>query len=485
MHVRQFIEKSLYQPTRGYFEHLPVNEFIINNSGKNNKNLMNFASIPNLKEWNNYLLMKQQDKTSTWNTPSELFQPYYSHCIAKWILSRHTNNNNNKPLNIVEIGGGNGTNALHIMNYLNQHLSSKYSNFKINYTLCEISPEMYKKQCHTLSTVKNINIIQQDFLQWNQGIQPENTFILALEVLDNLPHDKFRFKFPPPSNNNNNNNNVRRHRIVVQPFNELTKHLWKEIMVNKDEYGRWMEYEQDIEPKGSLSYESAEFFLQQGRFIEPFNTQNGIKTKMNSIHDYLRVLLMKGVKYKRDLMEKSTTSSSNYQDFFIPTGMLQFSKTIAEYFPQAKLFITDFDELPMGEFQLQKQRNKDIIPGLLVGCINSPIVSGSSNTNLEEKKRIDYPTYLIEWGKADIFFQVNFGILKELILVKEQEKKNGKDENRLLLQDTIEIYRSKDFFLNHEVMKNVLREEIEHLKVSDGENLLGSEFFNTGILIRG
>ncbi len=66
-------------------------------------------------------------------TPVEIFAPYYSYCLVRYILrTRDTT----KPLKIFEIGGGNGTNALHIMNYLMVYTPEVYKN--TTYTVIEI-----------------------------------------------------------------------------------------------------------------------------------------------------------------------------------------------------------------------------------------------------------------------------------------------------------------------------------------------------------
>lgn len=60
--------------------------------------------------------MVGQAQSEAWMTPVEIFAPYYSHALAKYILRLPDVDAEN--LRIVEAGGGSGTNALHILNYL-------------------------------------------------------------------------------------------------------------------------------------------------------------------------------------------------------------------------------------------------------------------------------------------------------------------------------------------------------------------------------
>ena len=67
-------------------------------------------------------------QSEAWMTPVEIFAPFYSHALAKYILRLPDVNSEN--LRIFEAGGGSGINALHILNYIqvssdevNVHLS--------------------------------------------------------------------------------------------------------------------------------------------------------------------------------------------------------------------------------------------------------------------------------------------------------------------------------------------------------------------------
>lgn len=61
----------------------------------------------------------------SWSTPCEIFQPHYAHAIANHIVKTHCVNAGHH-LRIVEAGGGNGTCALNILDYLQSHHPALY-----------------------------------------------------------------------------------------------------------------------------------------------------------------------------------------------------------------------------------------------------------------------------------------------------------------------------------------------------------------------
>ena len=50
-----------------------------------------------------------------WLTPAEIFQPHWGRALANCILKQHDAQTGSSPLDIVEIGAGQGTCALNIL----------------------------------------------------------------------------------------------------------------------------------------------------------------------------------------------------------------------------------------------------------------------------------------------------------------------------------------------------------------------------------
>ena len=135
-----------------------------------------------------------------WLTPVELFAPYYSQILANYITSSAKEQ---QRIRIVELGGGHGTNAKHIL----QHLSSSNHTVVDSYTIVDSSPTLQEHQRQVLSKVETttpIQFVSADIMTLAENDNTEDpsffhtifpkddvmTFILGLEVLDNLPHDK-------------------------------------------------------------------------------------------------------------------------------------------------------------------------------------------------------------------------------------------------------------------------------------------------------
>ena len=111
----------------------------------------------------------------------------------------------NRPLSIIELGGGRGTNALSMMDFLEQTFPQLYEN--TNYTIIDASPTLIKLQKENLLTCRHsrkMHFSQKDLFHIGEGKahlcdsfrtkDPTFTqyFILGLELLDNVAHDKIR-----------------------------------------------------------------------------------------------------------------------------------------------------------------------------------------------------------------------------------------------------------------------------------------------------
>lgn len=159
--------------------------------------------------WKRLYRRLYEQQQGQWLTPVELFRPYYSNAIGNFI-ARTCNHKEGEfdGLEILEVGGGRGTNALLILNYLRKHYPHLYG--VCRYTILDSSPslfmlqkQVFERSCHS----QKVSLVQLDLLQVAEGYQSillESvdasscpTFFLALEVLDNLPHDKVRVQPGP------------------------------------------------------------------------------------------------------------------------------------------------------------------------------------------------------------------------------------------------------------------------------------------------
>lgn len=132
-----------------------------------------------------------------WLTPVELFQPYYSRIIFRWM--REHLEKGNQP-QIVELGPGRGTNARILLETIRRDCPNTFS--QLRYTLVDSSASLLGLQQETLSNFDEgtVQFCQRDLMHVAQGEQElwdvasNPTILIALEVWDNLPHDKIRVR---------------------------------------------------------------------------------------------------------------------------------------------------------------------------------------------------------------------------------------------------------------------------------------------------
>eukprot|EP00850_Spirogloea_muscicola_P004023 SM000017S02763 [mRNA] locus=s17:101256:104655:+ [translate_table: standard] len=134
------------------------------------------------------------ERDTAWLTPVEVFQPWYGYALAEYILRQHEEST--APLKIIEIGAGSGTCAVNILDYVKKR-SRPGVYESMTYTAVEISAGLADMQLLRVhrgmpSHAGRFHVRQhgaQDVLAWGP---PDDTpcFVIMLEVLDNLPHDR-------------------------------------------------------------------------------------------------------------------------------------------------------------------------------------------------------------------------------------------------------------------------------------------------------
>ena len=179
--TRKWINNSLYSFNKGYFNKV--------NCIYNAHQPIPFNTFESEFEYQNYiskLYYKNPSNINGWLTPVEIFSPYYAEAFGQWMIDNYEQSNDN--LDIYEIGCGNGTFGLDLLNWLQQYNleiynSTKYNFIDISNRLSKLQKQRLKKHQH-LCQFKNMS-----FIDWNKIVK-KNSFIFAFELLDNLPHDK-------------------------------------------------------------------------------------------------------------------------------------------------------------------------------------------------------------------------------------------------------------------------------------------------------
>ncbi|XVE84759.1 hypothetical protein DITRI_Ditri17bG0038500 [Diplodiscus trichospermus] len=182
--VRDFIHSALYDPNHGYFSQRSGSVGVLERSIK-------FNQLEGRKAYMKHLDKIYKQSGIAWFTPVELFKPWYAHGIAEAIMRTA---NLSVPLKIYEIGGGSGTCAKGIMDYIMLNAPPRVYN-SMTYISVEISPALAEIQKQTVGEVRShqskFKVECRDATDrsgWGH-VEQQPCWVIMLEVLDNLPHD--------------------------------------------------------------------------------------------------------------------------------------------------------------------------------------------------------------------------------------------------------------------------------------------------------
>ena len=187
MILRRHIHKLLSQ----YYQQ-PQNAVV----GSIQSDAINFKNLLGEWHWRRKFSKLYKEQAGQWLTPVELFRPYYSQILANFIAREA---NDASQVHIIELGGGRGTNARSILDHLQQYHPDIYKGTQ--YTIMDSSPTLLELQRDVLLNkssehdrivqLKQIDMLdvaerRVDFLEKSNVL----TIVVAMEMLDNLPHDK-------------------------------------------------------------------------------------------------------------------------------------------------------------------------------------------------------------------------------------------------------------------------------------------------------
>jgi len=357
MLCRRWIHEHLYS-AKGYFAD-PVSPIVSGHS-------IDFNALVGMADYKRAEQALYRD-SGHWLTPAELFQPYYSQAIAHWLIHVHAMRNTRLPMRIFEVGAGNGTNAVGVLDLIKRQRPDLYAH--VRYDIVEISPALAVKQQQWLAKAHpgKVAVHNADFLQWRTRVDGP-VAVVALEVLDNLPHDKVIMSGTP-------------------------RESWQQVSVVEDA------------STGTLSESAAPLTdaltLRACALFPPQLVRHTAAFTWNPVA-YMSQRGVAKVKQQRAAFEIAT---SRQQAAFVPSGCVQLLDVLADCFPAHALLAADFAVLPLGNHDMD---GSDDEPGSLRGCLNSPIVS----SRLPNGELRDHTTYLVK-DSADIYFQTDFEKLNE------------------------------------------------------------------------
>ncbi|KAH9680832.1 protein arginine methyltransferase NDUFAF7 [Citrus sinensis] len=142
--VRDFIHSALYHPKHGYFSQRSRSVGVLDAAIK-------FNQLQGRKAYMKHVDKIYKQSEISWFTPVELFKPWYAHGIAEAIMRTA---NLSVPLKIYEIGGGSGTCAKGVMDYIMLNAPERVYN-NMTYISVEISPSLAEIQKETVGQVSS------------------------------------------------------------------------------------------------------------------------------------------------------------------------------------------------------------------------------------------------------------------------------------------------------------------------------------------
>ncbi|EEH46448.1 uncharacterized protein PADG_02546 [Paracoccidioides brasiliensis Pb18] len=317
MLARDFIEDSLYNPNYGYFS----KHATIFNPGEP----FDFNSMADGPEFNRLLgqrykefedkldAVKYDESRQLWHTPTELFRPYYGEAIARYLVTNYKLTLfPYHDLIIYEMGAGNGTLMLNVLDYIRDvdlevYQRTKFKIIEISPSLAKLQQKNLKNSIHSSGHRGHAEIINQSIFDWNTYVHSP-CFFLALEVFDNFSHDAIRYDLETGQ--------PRQGCVLIDPDGEFYEYYIPYLDLIASRYLR----------------------VRKAAARRPFSTP-------------LRSPLARKIQAALPFAPNMTLPE------YIPTRLMQFFDILHDYFPAHRLVTSDFNSLP------------DAVPGY-----NAPVV---------------------------------------------------------------------------------------------------------------
>ena len=308
MLLRDFIEDSLYNPHYGYFSE--------NVTIFSPKQPFDFPRIKDELDFSRLLGEQYQqfedeldeveprDDRQLWHTPTELFRPHYGDAIARYMVANYKLQlYPYHDLLIYELGAGNGTLMLNILDYIRDADPEVYARTK--FRIIEVSSTLASLQEHHLQAtaasrghVGKVEIINKSIFDWETYV-PTPCFFLAMEVFDNFAHDSIRY----------------------DPFTEEALQGW--VLIDAD--GEFFEFNSpDIDPVAARFLRVRNAACQDRGYINPLSSSR----------------TWRNLRYNLPFAPNLTLPE------YIPTRLMQFFSILGTQFPAHRLITSDFHSLP-------------------------------------------------------------------------------------------------------------------------------------------
>jgi hypothetical protein len=308
MLLRDFVEDSLYNPHYGYFSKnvtifhpgMPF-EF---DKIKDEPELQKILGHRYTQFEDKLDEIEQSDTRQLWHTPTELFRPFYGEAIARYMVANYKLSlYPYHDLVIYEMGAGNGTLMLDILDYIRNTDPEVYARTK--FRIIEVSSALATLQMNKLKTdvaskghLGKVEIVNKSIFDWDSYISTP-CFFLAMEVFDNFAHDVIRYDL-----------------VTKEP-------LQGSVLI--DSQGDFYEfYSRKLDPIAARYLRLREKASQNRKYSTPVRDPGFMQT----------------LRYKLPFAPNLTVPE------YIPTRLMQFFHILHTKFPAHRLITTDFHSLP-------------------------------------------------------------------------------------------------------------------------------------------
>ncbi|KAL9086169.1 MAG: hypothetical protein Q9165_007234 [Trypethelium subeluteriae] len=367
MLMRDFIEDSLYNPNYGYF----TKQAVIFSPGKpfefnRMRDEPDFYKLlgERYTSFEDKLDEKQLDETrQLWHTPTELFRPYYGETIARYLVTNYKLSlYPYHDLLIYEMGAGNGTLMLNILDYIRDtdpevYARTKFKVIEVSDTLAHLQNKQLAHSLNAEGHLAKVEIINQSIFDWTTYVSSP-CFFLALEVFDNFAHDCLRF----------------------DPTTEVP--LQGSVLV--DAHGDFFEfYTRALDPVAARFLRVRRAAATSPKHSSSSATRHLLGSSSGGVRRHLRSLLP---------LAPNLTHPE-----WIPTRLMQFFDVLNEYFPAHRLVTSDFRALP------------DAVEG-----VNAPVVQTRYRRRMVPVSTPLVSSAQVQQGYFDILFPTDFGMMEEM-----------------------------------------------------------------------
>ncbi|KAJ1912036.1 hypothetical protein H4219_005749 [Mycoemilia scoparia] len=303
MLTREFIHDSLYHPQYGYFSKHAL--IFSPDQAYDFNSIRDGAELLSIVGEQYHEIEQELDDVSNiprqlWHTPTELLKPWYGRSIARYIVQEYrakwTNQEStgtHAPLIMYEVGAGNGTLMMNIMDYLCENEPDLYVNCQ--YKIIEISGKLARQQQKQWQQKhRNVDIINASIFEWNKVVD-ERCFFIAMEVIDNFAHDVVRYN-----------------TVTGEPYQGFA------ALRRDGEFEEWLEPVND--PVIT-------------RYLEAREAVGYVSPCLR--HPWLR-----------QLRSKLPFAPNLTLPEYLPTRTFEFCEILHKYFPKHHLILSDFHRLP-------------------------------------------------------------------------------------------------------------------------------------------